>query len=84
VGTGFYVEKVTDPPSCESGFIRLNRALQDVKSAAEFYEGKVKELGVNIQNLETIVQNKSSSLRVVEEGEPLRQVRFLRVGDMLT
>ncbi|KAK0730756.1 Prefoldin [Lasiosphaeris hirsuta] len=40
---------------------------KDTKSAAEFYEGKVKELGANIQELEAIVQNKSNSLRVVEE-----------------
>jgi hypothetical protein len=29
----------------------------------------VKELGSNIQDLEAIVQNKTNSLRVVEEGE---------------
>lgn len=43
--------------------------LQDVKSAAEFYEGKVKDLSGNITDLETIVQNKSNTLRAVEEGE---------------
>lgn len=42
--------------------------LQDVKSAAEFYEGKVKDLSGNIADLETIVQNKSNTLRAVEEG----------------
>ncbi|EON96787.1 putative prefoldin subunit 5 protein [Phaeoacremonium minimum UCRPA7] len=41
---------------------------KDVKSATRFYEDKVKELGGNIQDLETIVQNKSNSLRMVEEG----------------
>ncbi|KAK3363019.1 putative prefoldin subunit 5 [Lasiosphaeria hispida] len=40
---------------------------KDTKSAAEFYEGKVKELGANIQELEAIIQNKSNSLRIVEE-----------------
>jgi len=40
---------------------------KDVKNAAQFYEGKVKELSGNIQDLEAIIQNKSSSLRVVEE-----------------
>lgn len=45
------------------------RCTQDIKSAAEFYERKVKELGTNIQDLESIVQNKSNSLRVVDEGE---------------
>ncbi|KAK3693901.1 putative prefoldin subunit 5 [Podospora appendiculata] len=40
---------------------------KDTKSAGQFYEAKVKELGDNIQELELIVQNKSNSLRVVEE-----------------
>ncbi|KAK0628520.1 putative prefoldin subunit 5 [Bombardia bombarda] len=40
---------------------------KDTKSAADFYEAKVKELGANIQELELIVQNKSNSLRMVEE-----------------
>lgn len=43
-------------------------AVQHVKSAAEFYEGKVKDLAGNIADLESIIQNKSSSLRAVEEG----------------
>jgi prefoldin alpha subunit len=42
---------------------------QDTKSAAEFYEDKVKELGANIQELENIVQGKTNNLRVVEEGK---------------
>lgn len=42
---------------------------QDTKSAAEFYEGKVGELAANIKDLEGIVQSKTNSLRVVEEGE---------------
>jgi prefoldin subunit 5 len=70
IGTGFYVEKVV-------GFFksiwRTSRVLtnyQDVKSASEFYESKVKELGGNVQSLESIVQDKSQSLRVVEEGRP--------------
>lgn len=44
-------------------------ATQNVKSAAEFYEGKVKDLAGNITDLESIIQNKSSSLRAVEEGK---------------
>ncbi|KAK2611290.1 hypothetical protein N8I77_004644 [Diaporthe amygdali] len=40
---------------------------KNVKSAAEFYEGKVKDLAGNITDLEAIIQNKSSSLRAVEE-----------------
>lgn len=43
--------------------------MQNVKSAAEFYEGKVKDLAGNITELESIIQNKSSSLRAVEEGK---------------
>ncbi|KAK3393998.1 putative prefoldin subunit 5 [Podospora didyma] len=39
---------------------------KNTKSAAEFYEGKVRELEANIKELEAIVQNKSNSLRVVE------------------
>lgn len=45
--------------------------MQNVKSAAEFYEGKVKDLAGNITDLEIIIQNKSSSLRAVEEGKAL-------------
>jgi hypothetical protein len=40
-----------------------------VKNAATFYEGKIKDLASNIQSLETIVQNKTQNLRVVEEGK---------------
>ncbi|KAL1883861.1 hypothetical protein VTK73DRAFT_7649 [Phialemonium thermophilum] len=40
---------------------------KDSRSAAEFYEDKVKQLGTNIQELEAIVQNKTNSLRLVEE-----------------
>lgn len=45
--------------------------MQNVKSAAEFYDGKVKDLAGNITDLESIIQNKSSSLRAVEEGKAL-------------
>ncbi|ERS98016.1 uncharacterized protein SPSK_03601 [Sporothrix schenckii 1099-18] len=37
------------------------------KRAAQFYEDKIKELTGSIQELEAIVQNKTSTLRVVEE-----------------
>lgn len=40
---------------------------KSTKSATEFYENKAKELGVNIQGLEAIVQGKTNNLRVVEE-----------------
>ncbi|KAK7739951.1 subunit of tubulin prefoldin [Cytospora paraplurivora] len=40
---------------------------KDVSSASEFYEGKIKDLSGNITELEAIVQNKSNTLRAVEE-----------------
>ncbi|AEO65403.1 uncharacterized protein THITE_2112352 [Thermothielavioides terrestris NRRL 8126] len=40
---------------------------KDTKSAAEFYDAKIKELAGNIQGLEGIVQAKTNNLRVVEE-----------------
>ncbi|KAK2611289.1 hypothetical protein N8I77_004644 [Diaporthe amygdali] len=64
VGTGFYVEKVC-LQTHRLGF--FSDTIQNVKSAAEFYEGKVKDLAGNITDLEAIIQNKSSSLRAVEE-----------------
>lgn len=42
---------------------------KDTKSASEFYDEKVKELGANIADLEVIVQSKTNNLRVVEEGK---------------
>lgn len=42
---------------------------QETKRAAQFYEDKIKELTGSIQELEAIVQNKTSTLRVVEEGK---------------
>jgi len=39
-----------------------------MKAASEFYEAKVGELEANIKDIEAIVQNKTNSLRVVEEG----------------
>ena len=49
-------------------YMLLTESVQDTKSATEFYDAKVKELGANIQNLESIVQGKTNNLRVVEEG----------------
>ncbi|KAK0754273.1 putative prefoldin subunit 5 [Schizothecium vesticola] len=40
---------------------------KDTKAASEFYEAKVGELEANIKDIEAIVQNKTNSLRVVEE-----------------
>ncbi|PQE25543.1 prefoldin subunit protein [Rutstroemia sp. NJR-2017a BBW] len=66
VGTGFYVEKVNTT--------HVKLALQyfdlSTKDATKFYEAKVDELGNNLKDLETIVQNKSNSLRMVEDGMP--------------
>lgn len=38
-----------------------------VAKAIEFYERKVKDLDANLQDLEKIVQEKSTHLRVVED-----------------
>ncbi|KAI2601798.1 Prefoldin alpha subunit [Hypoxylon sp. NC1633] len=40
---------------------------KDVKSAADFYEIKVGEVGASIKDLEGIVQAKTNNVRVVEE-----------------
>jgi hypothetical protein len=42
---------------------------QDTKSAADFYDDKVKQLASNISDLEAIVQQKTNNLRMVEEGK---------------
>jgi hypothetical protein len=42
---------------------------KDTKSAAEFYNDKVKLLASNISDLEAIVQQKTNNLRMVEEGK---------------
>lgn len=44
-------------------FVEKNR-----DKAKEFYEGKVKELGGNLDELEKIVDGKGENLRMVEEG----------------
>lgn len=43
--------------------------LQTTAKATQFYDDKVKGLDANLQDLEKIVQGKSSSLNAVEEGE---------------
>jgi len=40
---------------------------KSTKDAAKFYEAKVEELGINLKDLESIVQGKSNNLRVVED-----------------
>ncbi|KAM3074105.1 subunit of tubulin prefoldin [Clarireedia jacksonii] len=40
---------------------------KSTKDATKFYEAKVDELGNNLKDLEIIVQNKSNSLRMVED-----------------
>ncbi|KAI1770946.1 Prefoldin alpha subunit [Hypoxylon cercidicola] len=40
---------------------------KEVKSAADFYENKVGEVGASIKDLEAIVQGKTSNVRIVEE-----------------
>ena len=59
------------PPTPKQKTLPLTVKTQDTKSASEFYEEKVKDLGANIAELEVIVQNKANTLRVVEEGKCL-------------
>ncbi|TAQ89441.1 hypothetical protein B7494_g2206 [Chlorociboria aeruginascens] len=40
---------------------------KSTKDATKFYEGKVDDLGINLKDLEKIVQGKSNNLRVVED-----------------
>ncbi|KAI0839020.1 Prefoldin alpha subunit [Hypoxylon sp. FL0890] len=40
---------------------------KEIKSAADFYENKVGEVGASIKDLEAIVQAKTNNVRVVEE-----------------
>ncbi|KAF7951888.1 hypothetical protein EAE96_007185 [Botrytis aclada] len=40
---------------------------KSTKDATKFYEAKVEEIGTNLKDLEIIVNNKSNSLRVVED-----------------
>ena len=43
--------------------------IQTKPKATEFYNGKVEELGTNLQDLGKAVQGKSQNLKVVEERE---------------
>ncbi|KAI9864925.1 MAG: subunit of tubulin prefoldin [Trichoglossum hirsutum] len=40
---------------------------KNTKDAIQFYNGKIEELGTNLKDLESIIQGKSSNLRVVED-----------------
>ncbi|KAI1133508.1 prefoldin [Nemania abortiva] len=40
---------------------------KDIKSAAEFYENKMAEVGGNLKELEGIVQGKTNNVRVIEQ-----------------
>ena len=44
------------------------RKKQTTRDAEDFYDRKVDELGVSLKSLEGIVQGKSNTLRVVEDG----------------
>lgn len=71
IGTGFYVEKVIIDEKIKKIYELYDltsQCKQDTKSAAQFYEGKIKDLTGSVQELEAIIQNKTSTLRVVEEG----------------
>jgi prefoldin alpha subunit len=75
VGTGFYVEKVCgngDMSGCVGELVNGADDLffvQTAPKAVAFYDDKVKGLDANLQELEKIVQTKSSQLRIVEESE---------------
>jgi len=43
--------------------------LQSTKDATKFYEGKVEELGNNLNALEKILQEKNDGLRMIEDGK---------------
>ncbi|TRX98195.1 hypothetical protein FHL15_000840 [Xylaria flabelliformis] len=66
VGTGFYVEKVPLPRFSPFHYLAYQH-LQNIKSAAEFYENKMTEVGGNIKELEGIVQAKTNNVRVIEQ-----------------
>ncbi|CAG8887127.1 unnamed protein product [Penicillium egyptiacum] len=74
VGTGFYVEKVCGDGD-KSGILVIGLIglticfVQTAPKAVAFYDNKVKGLDANLQELEKIVQTKSSQLRIVEESE---------------
>lgn len=51
--------------------IRLPTSVQTTAKAIDFYNDKVKGLETNLQDLEKIVQGKSTQLRVVEDGKYL-------------
>lgn len=57
--------------------------MQTPEKAVAFYTDKVKGLDSNLQELEKIVQSKSSQLRVVEESKSC-QLSTLSFGDCLS
>ena len=73
IGTGYFIEKVSDV--CLAIILTMllwHRHLlihrQDMGSAGQFYESKVRELGNSIQDLEVIMQRKTSNAQSIEEG----------------
>lgn len=46
------------------------------EDAIKFYEGKVQELDGNLKSLEDVLNQKSQSLRVIEEGTVLSQLLY--------
>ncbi|TKW60233.1 putative prefoldin subunit 5 [Colletotrichum tanaceti] len=53
----------------KSVLVPLTNSLYDSESAERFYEAKVQQLLSNIQDLEIIVQRKTSNVRSVEDGK---------------
>jgi prefoldin alpha subunit len=56
-------------PSSFSFLTKLINIRQTASKAIDFYNRKAKELETNLQDLEKIVQGKSSNLRVIEDGK---------------
>ncbi len=52
----------------QDGGAFANEGRQKLKSAANFYENKIKELTNSLKELEAIVQQKQMNVRTIEEG----------------
>lgn len=68
IGTGFYVEKVCVCLTRCAVICTKPVRPKSVEDAQKFYTAKSEDIGTNLKDLEGILQSKSSSLRVVEEG----------------
>lgn len=48
--------------------LQITESQQTVDDAMTFYKGKQRDIGINLKDLEGILQSKANSLRIVEEG----------------